>query len=175
MTIISGNFLADNDSSFETSVAGWTAGGNTTIAQSTAHALNGTHSMSLTSTAAGTTSAFVSNRVNPPLTPGTWYACYFSLWCANALTAWVSVDWYSASNTYISTTTGTSVTLATNTWTLVGAPMVSVATATQSVPIIDFTATAGSQAAFADLVFFGPWIPPTLVTARQAVKRAAFF
>lgn len=171
MTIINGNLLADNDSSFETSVAGWTAGSNTAIAQSTAHALDGTHSMSLTSTAAGTTSAFVSSRVNP-LTAGTLYACYFWLFSTVQISAWASVDWYTAS-TYISTTTGPTVTVPANTWTQVGAPMVAVATTQQSVPIVNVTATAGSQLFYADLVYFGPAQLPMPCPIRPAPFRAA--
>lgn len=47
------NLLSANDASFETSVAGWGANLNVTIAQTAAQAADGTHSMQMTATAAG--------------------------------------------------------------------------------------------------------------------------
>lgn len=169
---IPGNFLAYNVESVETDATGWQAGSNTSIAQSTVHALDGTHSLALTSTASGTTSAFVANRVTG-VNPSGLYACYFWLYTTVQVSALVSVDWYNASNTYISTTTGTTVTVPTNVWTQVGSPVVAVATATQSVPILDITATAGSQVFYCDEMFFGYADLPFVPTPAQAPRRAA--
>jgi len=51
------NLLTANQASLETNTTGWSAGGNTTIARSTAQALVGAASLSLTSIAAGGMSA----------------------------------------------------------------------------------------------------------------------
>lgn len=51
------NLFSATDASFEGSVGTWTAGSNTTIADSTAQALDGIASMSMTATAAGDMSA----------------------------------------------------------------------------------------------------------------------
>ncbi|MFF4403605.1 hypothetical protein [Streptomyces sp. NPDC001404] len=170
---INGNFLSANVESVETDASGWLAGSNTSIAQSTAHALDGTHSLALTSTASGSTVAFVANRVGGVTASGL-YACYFWMYSTIAsITAWASVDWYNASNTWITNTAGPTVTLATNTWTQVGAPLVAVATATQSVPIINVTATAGSQVFYADEMFFGPAQLPMACPVWQAPRRAS--
>lgn len=169
---INGNFLAYNIESVETDASGWLAGSNTTIAQSTTHALDGTHSLALTSTAAGATSSFVANRVGG-VNPNGLYTCYFWLYTTVQVSAWVAVDWYNASNTYLSTTTATTVTVPTNTWTQVGSPLVAVATATQSVPILNMTATAGSQIFYCDEMFFGYADLPMLPMPSAAPRRAS--
>lgn len=51
------NLLSANDASFEGGVGTWTAGPNTTIEQSSAEAADGSYSLLLTATAAGTISA----------------------------------------------------------------------------------------------------------------------
>lgn len=51
------NLLSLNDASFEGSLGTWTAGANTSIADSTAEALDGSYSMTLTATAAGNVAA----------------------------------------------------------------------------------------------------------------------
>jgi hypothetical protein len=170
---LNGNLLSANDESVETDISGWSAGGNTTLTQSTTHALDGTHSLRLASTTSGTISAGVTNRLTG-ITAGALYGWYYWLFTTVQITAHVEIDWYTAT-TYISTTIGNTLTIPANTWTQVGAPMVAVATTQQCVPLIVIDANASSQLFYTDEMFFGRWINPSLTATRQAVKRAAFY
>lgn len=55
--VVGTNIVDANTSSMETSAAGWTAGSNTTLSQSTTEAKTGTHSLKFVSTASGAVSA----------------------------------------------------------------------------------------------------------------------
>jgi hypothetical protein len=167
---INGNLLSVNIESVETDITGWDAGTNTTLAQSTAHALDGTHSMQLTSGASGTISATTHNRLTG-LTAGVQYMAYYWLYPSVQVTAHVEVDWYTAT-TYISTGVGADTTAPSSVWTQIGAPMTAVATTQQCVPIIVITATAGSQQFYTDEMFFGYPPEQPLYSRAPAVVRS---
>lgn len=167
---INGNLLTVNNESVETDITGWAAGGNTTIAQSTTQALQGTHSLRLTSTASGTISANTASRVTG-LTAGGLYMAYYWLYPPVQVTAHIEVDWYTAT-TYISTGIGADTTAPANVWTQIGAPMTAVATAQQCIPIIVITATAGSQLYYCDEMFFGFPAEQPLTNRAPAIVRS---
>lgn len=167
---IPGNLLSANDESVETNITGWAAGGNTTIAQSTTQALDGTHSLRLTSTASGTISANTANRITG-LSAGGLYTASYWLYPPVQVTAHVEVDWYTAT-TYISTGVGADQTVPASVWTQIGAPMTAVATTQQCIPIIVITATAGSQLYYCDEMFFGWPAQQPLFNRAPAVVRS---
>lgn len=167
---IPGNLLSANDESVETDITGWVAGGNTTIVQSTTQALDGTHSLRLASTASGTISANTNNRITG-LSAGVLYYASYWLYPPVQITAHVEVDWYTAT-TYISTGIGADQTIPASVWTKIGAPMTSVATTQQCIPIIVITATAGSQLFYADEMFFGWPAPQPLINRAPALVRS---
>lgn len=167
---INGNLLSANIESVETDITGWDAGSNTTIAQSTTQALDGTHSLQLTSGASGTISATTHNRVTG-LSANTLYAASYWLYPTLQITAHVEVDWYTAT-TYISTGVGADQTVPANVWTQIGAPMTSVATTQQCVPIIVINATAASQLFYCDEMFFGWPAERPLINRGPAVVRS---
>ena len=108
------NLLSANDAGFETSVAGWAAGSNTTLTRQTTTALAGTASMRMVATAAGSVSATLSTRV--AVTAGTEYTAYVPVGLATTtagLTVTVSVAWYSAPSggSAISTSTSPALSL----------------------------------------------------------------
>lgn len=106
-----------DDGTFEANANGWFSQGGTK-ARSTAQAHSGVASCLLTVT--GTPSqAYIRTLTAfcPPVTPFQQYT--FGAWArsASALTMAVSADWYTAGLSQISTSTGSTVVLAPNTWT----------------------------------------------------------
>lgn len=101
------NMMSANDSSFETSVAGYT-GTNAALAQSATQALSGTKSMRMTASSAATMSAKCTN-VSPVL-PNTKYSAVASLRAGTTgRTVTVSIAWQDASHNPISTVAGASI------------------------------------------------------------------
>ncbi|RCH70458.1 hypothetical protein DT019_02935 [Streptomyces sp. SDr-06] len=167
---LTGNLLTYNDESVETDITGWAAGGNTTIAQSTTQARDGTHSLRLTSTASGTISANTANRITG-LSVSAQYTASYWLYPPVQVTAHIEVDWYTAT-TYISTGVGADTTAPASVWTQIGAPMTPVATTQQCIPIIVITATAGSQLYYCDEMFFGYPPEQALLNRAPAIVRS---
>ncbi|MFI6444711.1 hypothetical protein [Kitasatospora sp. NPDC050543] len=116
---VSSNLLAANVSSIETDATGWTAGTNTTLAQSSTKFYAGSKSLAMTrTTSSGAASATTASRV--AVTAGTVYTAYayYALVVAAAgRTATVRVDWWAASSggTAISSVTSPTATLANST------------------------------------------------------------
>ena len=136
-----GNILSANDASFEGGTGTWGTGSyglnNATIAQTTAQALDGTHSLAITSTATSSVKAPTGGgTLGYPVGPNTAYTAILS---ARAATTWralyVSINWSNASGTYLSSSDGSPVTDITTGW-------------TQG----HVTATSPSTAAFAQIV-----------------------
>lgn len=158
---VSTNLLAANTSDIETSTAGWTAGTNTTIAQSTRF-YTGAHSLQLTATASGTASATTAARV--AVTAGTVYTAYAyfaNVVAAAGHTATVRVDWYSVSTggTLISSSSSPASTIGNFTaWQ--SPPPILIATApagaTWAAVTIVLGGLAASVAMVVDAIAFGP-------------------
>jgi hypothetical protein len=124
------NILCRDDSSFEGGSGSWVAGSNTTVAQSTAHALDGTHSLALTATAAGSMAASTGVGTYPasyyPVVAGqTYTASAYFYPGSTARNVSVYIQWYTSSSSS-TTTTGTSVSEVLNTWTQVTSVLASV-------------------------------------------------
>jgi len=117
------NMLCRDDSSFEVGIGTWVAGSNTTVAQSTTRALDGTHSLALTATAAGSMAASTGVGTYPasyyPVVAGqTYTASAYFYPGSTARNVSVYIQWYTSSSSS-TTTTGTSVSEVLNTWTQV--------------------------------------------------------
>lgn len=96
------NVLSANDSSFESSVAGWDASTNcASTAQSATFAFLGTNSMKMTATAAGNMEAQLVDTLT--VTPNQTYILSYWVYTGNAgRTATIEIDYFDATNTAIS-------------------------------------------------------------------------
>ena len=145
------NLIDANTSDIETSAAGWSAGSNTTIAQTTAQAHTGTHSLQMTGTAAGAMFAFTQSRY--PVTAGTSYTASAWFYCASpGRSVFLDIDWYNASGTYISSATSTTYTLTPGTWTQVAFNATAVAGAASVVYSLSPTALSAGDVFYADTI-----------------------
>jgi hypothetical protein len=174
-----GNAFDYADESVESGVGDWVASGTTTptIASSTAFALDGTHSIQITS--AGTSFAGLAwNTTRIPVTVGLVYT--FSFWIYTALvgrTATAEINWYTSGGTYLSDS-ATGQAANSGTWTLISTQAAAPATAASALPLPLAIASASGQVFYMDEFFFGvlPDIPGGAVNpihnTAQAVSRA---
>ena len=151
------NLALAADSSFETaSVAGWTAESNCAIAASTAAALDGTHSMLMTSTAAGQMFAIMfPNRIAQGIVPGQWYTALASFRAAaTPQSCQISVNFYAAGGAGVgSQVFGSNVTDGTTGWVQSVCWFVPPATtATVQVQVLIHNTAAGGEAHYVDCV-----------------------
>lgn len=155
------NLLSANDSEFETSVAGWSAGANTTIARSTALKFNGAASMQMTATAAGSVTATTATRV--AVTAGTEYTYRVPIGRATSASGQIStatVTWYSvpSGGTAISSSSAT-LSLGTSTGFFDSYSVVACATApagaTYAALSISVSSVAAAGVVYADTLYFG--------------------
>jgi hypothetical protein len=159
MSVLS-NLLSANTSGIETDTSGWTAGANTSLAKSTRF-YQGSSSLQLTATAAGTVTATTATRV--AVTPGTVYQAYAffaNVVAASGRTSSVKINWYAGAvgGSVLSTSTGTATTMANATAFNTPPPQLiatAPAGATYATMTITVTGlTAGAQVV-ADLMVFG--------------------
>ncbi len=150
--------LSANDASFETSVAGWAVGGNCTIAQSAATALDGTHAMSLTSVAAGEMWADLQTADRVPVIAGQVYsfmASFKSASVARSCSIWAEFRNVGGSVVTGGSVQGTSVTDSTTGWVQSTLTMAAPATAVTVSIEPDVLTTAGaSEVHYVDCVGF---------------------
>lgn len=145
------NLIDANTSDIETSAAGWAAGSNTTIAQSTAQAHTGTHSLKMTGTAAGNMFGFTNAKY--PVTAGTSYTCSAWFYCASpGRSVFLDIDWYDNTNTYISSATSTTYTLTPGVWTQVAFNTTAVTGATSIVFSLSPIANTAGDVFYADTI-----------------------
>ncbi len=110
------NILSADDASSEGGLGTLTAGANTTIAQSNAQHVDGSYSVSMTSTAAGAMSFSTSASAYEVL-PNTAYTIMgFYKAAATAESCRTDIAWYTSAGTLISTTQGNAVTDSTTGW-----------------------------------------------------------
>ncbi len=186
MTLPQNQISAANES-VESGVTGWTASTNvTSLASSTAHAVDGTHSMLVTCTAAGDSLAYTDGGT---VTPGKCYtAAYWVYTTLTGRTAKVEVDFFDSTGaTYVTELDTdqlgwTPTTLIPNQWNWVNLLMQVPTGTTPAIGtatfVIDMVATAASDTFYVDEAYFGPpWLPP--VVARTVgpapLIRAALF
>ena len=117
--IASTNLLTANQASIETDATGWTTTSNCSVARSTAQFLDGVASLMLTSTAAGTMSAKNAPANTVSVTVGVSYTASAAFMAAaSARSVEVNINWRDASQSLLSTTSGTPVTDSTTGWTV---------------------------------------------------------
>lgn len=138
------NILPYSVQSVETDASGWTAGVNTTRAQSATHVKDGAFALLLTATANGGLSA--STTTWYPVKPGAAYTYSFWLWSPAAVTGGFGLDWRDAAGTYLSSATATA-TLTANDWTFLSFTATAPLNAYNVTPTIGsgMTVTAGQQ------------------------------
>ncbi|MFF4403582.1 LamG-like jellyroll fold domain-containing protein [Streptomyces sp. NPDC001404] len=145
------NLIDANASDIETSAAGWSAGSNTTIVQSTAQAHTGTHALKMTGTATGAMFAFTNARYS--VTAGTSYTASAWFYCASpGRSVYLDIDWYNSSGTYISSATSTTYTLTPGVWTQVSFNATAVAGAASVVYSLSPTANTAGDVFYADTI-----------------------
>jgi len=151
-----GNLLSYNTESVETSAASWGAGvGSPGFDWSTAQALDGTHSIALTSSGAGNMSMFPNSAGIPSIAASTPYTCSCWMYAAAAgQYGVITVDWYNGS-TFISSNSVSSVPLTQNQWTLVSFTPTSAVGSNLARLIPGATASAGGVTVYLDEMFLG--------------------
>lgn len=157
-----GNLLSDNNESVETSVAGWGAISNCTVAQSGAQFYLGTKSLMVTPSTTTTCAFSSATQTDQPqgLAVGATYDAYVWVFSTVAsTTAWWTIDWRTAANAFISSsdqTSGAAIPLVQNTWTLVYYRTVAApATTTQATLNFNIDQVAATDRFHCDLFFFG--------------------
>lgn len=147
-----GTMLTGNASTFEGGIANWNTAGNSSIAQSSAQAHTGTHSLAVTSIASGDAEASSCTATSVttqgmPVTPGVTY--HADGWFMAAVTpepVRVGLAWYTAAGSLIgSVSQGSSTTDSTTAWTNVSVLAAAPATAAFARVIADVTTTAGAS------------------------------
>jgi len=102
------NILTANDASGEGGVGSWSGATNCTVGSATSWSADGTHSISISSTAAGTMTATTSTY---PVSPGqTYSAMLLSHAAVTAQQVKAQLAWYDINGTFISNSAGTGVT-----------------------------------------------------------------
>jgi hypothetical protein len=160
------NMLSAADASFETSLGTWTHQTNCTIAQSTAQALDGTHSMALTSTAAGLMCAQTTYAPYSVVAGAT----YTAIASCRAAVAWetfcVGAQWFTAVGGFLGGVSGPSVNNTTSGWTQAVVTAAAPATAALALVLVQVNSTGGaSEVHYVDccaLYHGGPysaWVP----------------
>lgn len=163
-SLIPGNELNLNTQSIETDASDWSALTNCSVAQSSAHAFDGTKSLAITATSSGTVDAIVNSGTVafPAVTAGNPYQFFFAAYTTSSgINASANGDFYNVS-TFVSSYSSPTIALIPNTWTWVSVTGIAPATSTLLRPIPQFTATAGGQVVYIDSVYFGA---PTSIPA----------
>lgn len=132
------NLLNANQSGIETDATGWASVNQSpTLARSTAQALDGAASLSITATsAAGALSARTSPTTAVPVTVGVAYTS--TMWVrgtGSAAPAQAAIYWYTSGGAFVSASTGTSAIAPSGTWTQYSATAVAPATAAYGTPV----------------------------------------
>lgn len=160
MAAISGNWLSYNVESVETDASGWGGASNVncTLAQSTMHALDGTHSLLMTSSASGAMSTRTAASVAVP--SGAQYVSFGGgVYSSNGLTCSVTLQWLDSSNNVITTTATPNLT-GSGSWQYAHSGITIPSGAASVNVILNATATAASQQVFWDRMWVAtqpPW------------------
>jgi len=153
----SGQLLTANQSSFETGTTGWAnSGGNSSIAQTTAQALDGTHSLSLTASSAADMYAYTSiGTSGVPVTGGGTYTAYAYFRAATTgRNVQATINWYDSSGTLISGVNGALVADTTTGWTQAYCTAVAPSNAAYAALITWVRAPANAEVHYVDVAWF---------------------
>lgn len=150
------NGLTANQASLETDTTGWEVDSNCTIARSTAQALDGVASLSLTSLAAGEMKVRTTYATWVPVTVGMSYQASAWYRAATAPRSCLTlINWFTASDGYVATSGGTSVFDTTTGWTRSVTTAVAPATAAKAQVIPDVLgAGAAGEVHYIDRIAF---------------------
>lgn len=149
------NIIDANTSDIETSAAGWAAGPNTTISQSTAQAHTGTHSLAMTATAAGNCSAVTNAQY--AVTTGTVYTASCWVYTPNVgRQCYMEIDFYNSGSTYIGYTDSATLTLTQNAWTQISFTATAPAGAATFVLIMVPKAVNAGETFYGDTITLSP-------------------
>ncbi len=140
------NFLSPEDASFESGTVGtWAPWSNSTLANSTAHALDGTHSLAMTSAAAGYAYAYSLGPSYYTISPSTSYSFLASMFSGTAArTGYLQLEWYDATKTVISESRSGGSSLSTSAWTSLSYTTTSPSNAAFVLPIVIAGSAAGA-------------------------------
>lgn len=100
------NLLTPNQASLETDTSGWVVGGNCTLAQSAAQALDGTHALAMTSLAAGDMAAQTTTTLSAVIPGRTYTAQAFFRTALNPRPTDIFIQWWNAAFGLISQSQG---------------------------------------------------------------------
>lgn len=146
-------YSAPINGSFESDASGWGALAACTIARSTAQSYSGTASLALTATSAATMSVRSSQGVNgTPVRASQAYTARARIRAtAASRTGYVSVAWYSAAGTFISTSAGTPAALTSGAWVEVTTAVTAPSTAAYAAVLVYVSTPAVSEVAYVDV------------------------
>jgi hypothetical protein len=152
---VGANLLTANQASFESGVTGWTPNYNCTVAQVTTQALDGTHSLRITATAAQVDTSVtlpVISRVTTGVTVGLTYTAFASVYAATtARNISADIYFYNSSDTLLVTIGGAVISAALNAWTQTPAiSLVAPAGATKVAMTVRILNAAASEIFFLD-------------------------
>lgn len=171
---IPNQILSANDSSFETSVAGWSAGAGLALSQDATHVLDGAHSMKAQASATG---ALVASGLNgygvSPLVEYSFGAPTFT--ALSGRSAFVTISWFTSSLTFISSSSGVSTPLNANTWSAVTVNAAAPANAAQAFLTITYNATANTDTFWSDWLAFVPGAQPVVTYTPFTLGSGASF
>jgi hypothetical protein len=165
-------YVLNTNSDFESGIAGWAAFGGATIAASTAQAVSGTGSLLLTTTGAASPRT-ESNKVD--VTAGVAYRAAGWIRPQAALTAGVSisVNWYNASNGYLSTSSSVRVPTV-GEWQLWESTFTAPAGAARAGILLSCAGTpAAGIAVYGDLITLAPATPTRVLTVTRGTNGVA--
>lgn len=149
-----GNLLTANQSSIETSAAGWTNKTNVVVAQSAVQFSHGTKSLSMTSVAGGTMQAITATQV--PVVAGKQYTVGAELRAATvARSCAVHIQWWTAAMVSLGTSTGLNASDNTTGWVQRTLTTTAPVTAAFADVIVQVLSTGGaSEVHYVDKAFF---------------------
>jgi hypothetical protein len=154
--------LSTNAGDIETDATAWSAALNATVAQSTAQAHSGTHSLLVTATASGDTQAALATGV--AINPGTTYQG--SAWCyapASGITVKVELWWYDAGANFISASSASATVAAGSTWAQYTVSGVAPSNAATAKLVLRPQATGSSQLFYFDTMALIATLQPTVL------------
>jgi hypothetical protein len=145
------NLMSAASASMEGGLGTWSAGANTTVADSTAQALDGSQSMSLTAAAAGSVTASTGWTTHPVIAGASYTVLASFRAAASARSATVATNWYTAAGMLIaSSNTSAAVADTTTGWTQAAVTATAPPAAAYTSAAVTVAGSAASEVHYAD-------------------------